>query len=52
MQVNTIGPVRPKLSLPFTPAAAAGQKPTRRTERRSPTLSRHELRRLVAGIIG
>ena len=48
MHLQTAGASRPKLSLAF-----AGKKTAEAaSERRSPTLSAHELRRIVADHIG
>mgnify|MGYP006190974657 CR=1 FL=1 len=48
MQVQTFGASRPKLTLPF------GRIPVSQAaiERRSPTLTGHELRRIVSEILG
>ncbi|HEY0627091.1 MAG TPA: hypothetical protein VGD10_10200 [Allosphingosinicella sp.] len=47
MQVQTLGGSRPKLTLAYG-AKTPGQAPA---ERRSPTLSARELRRIVADLI-
>ena len=48
MHFQTVGASRPKLTLAFA-GKKAGEAPF---ERRSPTLSAHELRRIVAEHIG
>ena len=50
MNVQTIGARRPRLSLPFGgPTDKMSRTPSKR---RSPTLSGHELRRIVSEMIG
>jgi len=46
MNVQTIGSHRPRLNLPF------GRTRTANAERKSPTLSAQELRRLVSEMLG
>ncbi|HEV2747263.1 MAG TPA: hypothetical protein VGW34_08195 [Allosphingosinicella sp.] len=48
MNVPTTGAARAKLSLPYGTRQPGGAA----CERRSPTLTDHELRRIVAGMIG
>jgi hypothetical protein len=48
MNIQTTGAQRPKLSLPFGRPNSSRQP----SVRRSPLLSDHELRRIVAGMIG
>ncbi len=48
MNIQTSGAQRPKLSLPFGRPNSSRQP----SGRRSPLLSDHELKRIVAGMIG